>query len=95
MKRQRSATKKLKCCDRFSISIPCSVTYFLEVGARVSLKVVTRESFRNKKQKRRSATKKFEKFLINLALLYLVELATYFLEVGACVSLKVATIVSL
>ena len=30
--------------DQFGIIIPCTATYFLEVGARVSLKVVTKES---------------------------------------------------
>ena len=35
--------------DQFSITIPCSATYFLEVGAHVSLKVATRGSLRGKK----------------------------------------------
>ena len=67
--------------DQLGISIPCSDTNFLEVGARVSLKVATKGFFRGKKnsenlafliifvkQKRRSATKKSEMFLMNLAL---------------------------
>ena len=35
--------------DRFGITIACSDTYFLEVGARVSLKVATKRSIRGKK----------------------------------------------
>ena len=35
--------------DRFGITILCSATYFLEVGARVSLKVATNGSIRSKK----------------------------------------------
>ena len=35
--------------DKFGIIIPCSATYFMEVGARVSLKVATKISFRAKK----------------------------------------------
>ena len=62
--------------------MPCSATYFLEVGARVSLKVAAKKFFRGKKvrkfsifkaiilkQKFRSATKKNGVPLINLALL--------------------------
>ena len=73
--------------DQYSITIPCSATYFLEVGACISLKVATKGSLIGKeysenlyfyvvflKQKRSGATKKFEMFLINLALLYLVQL---------------------
>ena len=30
---------------QFGITIPCSTTYFLEVGARVSLKVATTACF--------------------------------------------------
>ena len=36
-------------CHRFDIIIPCSVTCFLEIGARVSLKVITKVFFRDKK----------------------------------------------
>ena len=59
--------------------IPCSATYFLELGACLSLKLATKQSFRDKKnyvnldlqaiflkQKRRSATKKIEVSLKNL-----------------------------
>ena len=79
--------------DQFSITLPCWATYFRKVGACVSFKVATKESLRVLKtknlafqvvllkQKRRSATKKFEVFFINLA---------YFLEVGSRVSLKKA-----
>ena len=35
--------------DQFGITIACSDTYFLEVGARVSLKVATKRSIRGKK----------------------------------------------
>ena len=35
--------------DQFSITIPCSDTYFLEVGGSVSLKVRNKESIRAKK----------------------------------------------
>ena len=34
--------------DQFGITIPCSAIYFLEVGARVSLKVATKMSIRGK-----------------------------------------------
>ena len=30
--------------DQFGITIPCSAAYFLEIGARVSLKVATKGS---------------------------------------------------
>ena len=53
--------------DQFGITIPCSTTYFLEVGARLSLKVATKGSLRGKK------TEKFR---------FLSCSATYFLEVG-------------
>ena len=35
---------------QFSITIPCSATYFLEVGARVSLKVATKMSLKVQKK---------------------------------------------
>ena len=41
--------RKWSVCNWFGIIIPCSATYFLEVGARVSLKVATRVFFRCKK----------------------------------------------
>ena len=34
--------------DQFGIAIPCPTTYFLEVGARVSLKVANKGSNRGK-----------------------------------------------
>ena len=68
--------------DQFGITIPCSATYFLEVGARVLLKVAAKELFFSRK-KRRSATKKLEMFLINLALLYLVQLHIFWKSVYA------------
>ena len=76
---------------------PCSATYFFEVGTRVLLKLAAKGFLRRKKisfqvvflkEKRRYVTKKFEMFLIDLALSLS---ATYFLEVGARVSLKIAT----
>ena len=67
--------------------MPCTDTYFLKVGARVSLKVANKGSIRGKKKlrklrflgsflkpKRRSARKKFKTFLINLASLYLLHI---------------------
>ena len=35
--------------DQFGMTIPCSATYFLEVGAHVSLKVATKVSLEGKK----------------------------------------------
>ena len=35
--------------DQFGVTIFCSAAYFLEVDARVSLKVATKGSIRNKK----------------------------------------------
>ena len=34
--------KTMKCPYEFDILIPCSATYFLEVDARISLKVATK-----------------------------------------------------
>ena len=34
--------------DQFGITMPCSATYFLEVGARVSLKLATKGFLRGK-----------------------------------------------
>ena len=45
---EESNQKDCSVCHRFCIIIPCSVTYFLEVGARVSLKVTTKVFFRGK-----------------------------------------------
>ena len=71
----------------FTVGKPCPATYFLEVGARASLKLATKVFLRGKKnsenlafqvallkQKRRNAAKKFEMFLMNLALVNLVQL---------------------
>ena len=73
--------------DQFGVGKPCSTTYFLQVGARNSLKLATKWFLRCKKssenwafqvallnQERSNATKKFEMFLINLATMYLAEL---------------------
>ena len=35
--------------DKFGVTIPCSLTYFLKVGAPVSLKVATKGYFRGEK----------------------------------------------
>ena len=37
------------CFHQLGIIIPCSYTYFLEVGARLSLEVATKGSIRDKK----------------------------------------------
>ena len=73
--------------ENYTFTIPCSATYFLEVGARISLKVATKRYPRGKKsseklhfqvvflkQKCKSANKKFGMFLINFTLLYLIQL---------------------
>ena len=39
----------MKRVDQFGITITCSTTYFLEVGARASLKVATKGSPRGKR----------------------------------------------
>ena len=41
--------KDLNFFYQLGITIPCSATYFLEVGARVSLKVATKRPVRGKK----------------------------------------------
>ena len=83
--------------DQFGITIPCSATFSLEVGARISLKVATKGSVRGKKNsenldfsvvflyiaKRRSATFNVELFLINLASLYLAGLHIFVKSVHA------------
>ena len=79
--------KNWRFCDKVGMLMLAPNTYFLEVSARLSLKVVTKASFRGKevlkfsifkvfflKQKRRSATKNNEVPLMNLTLLYLVQL---------------------
>ena len=48
--KRRSATKKIEVLNnKFGILIPFSAIYFLEVGARISLKVATKGSSRGKK----------------------------------------------
>ena len=76
--KRRSATKKFKFLGVIWNSLVWFRYIFLEVSARVSLKVVTKgvlevKNFKNlnftvvsRKQKRRSATKKFEVSLLNL-----------------------------
>ena len=64
--------------DQFGITMPCSATYFLKVGARVSLKANMEEC----NQKVRNV---FDQFGITIP-----GSATYFLEVDAHVSMKVA-----
>ena len=41
--------KRLNSLDQLSTTIACSVTHFLDVSARVSLKVATKVSIRGKK----------------------------------------------
>ena len=41
--------KRLNSLDQFSTTIACSVTHFLDVSARESLKVATKVSIRDKK----------------------------------------------
>ena len=88
--------------DQFGITITFSATDFLEVGARVSLKVATKVSPRCKKdwkfrffgtfsiaktkECRLNVTNVFDQFGISIPCP-----ATYFLEVGAGISLKVVT----
>ena len=73
--------------DQFGVDKSFSTTYYLEVGARVSLKLATKGFLRRKKtienlafqvvflkQKRMNATKKFEMFLINFVSVNLVQL---------------------
>ena len=49
VKTEECNKKDRSACHRFGIIIPCSATYFLEVGARVSLKVDTTVFFRGNK----------------------------------------------
>ena len=72
-------SKKWSDCNKFGMSRSCSVTYFPKVGECFSLKIPTKENFEATflKQKLRSATKKFEMFLIKFASLYLVQLHVF------------------
>ena len=45
---QERNQKLLNAFTQLDIAIPCSATYFLEVGVRVSLKVATKSSPRGK-----------------------------------------------
>ena len=87
--------------DQFGICIACSGIYFVEVGARVSLKVTTKGSIRGftwkfrvsgrfSAEKREECDQKvwnvFDQFGICIACS-----GIYFVEVGARVSLKVTT----
>ena len=102
MQKQRSANKKkLSACNRFDITILSSPAYFLEVGARFSLKVDTKVSFRGKRLWKFQLFGYFsksktecdhedwtvsEKFGIITP-----RLDTFFLELGARFSLNVVT----
>ena len=88
--------------DEFGIGTPCSTTYFLEVGTRVSLKLTTKEFLRAKKLLKLSYWGCFSKAKTEECNQKVPDVfdqigvdkpcsTTYFLEVGACVSLKVAT----
>ena len=88
--------------DKFAITIACSATYFLEVGACVSLKVATKASIEVKKTLKirilgcfskvkaekcdSEVWKFFDQFGINIPCS-----ATFCLEVGTRIWLKVAT----
>ena len=76
--------------------MPVSETYFLEVIATISLKVLTRDFFRSKKfqrfnifeafflkQKLTSATQNIEVYLMNLELVYLVQLHIFWNKMNA------------
>ena len=103
------STAKTEVCDQkvwnvlgqFGICIACSGIYFVEVGARVSLKVTTKGSIRGftwkfrvsgrfSAEKREECDQKvwnvFDQFGICIACS-----GIYFVEVGARVSLKVTT----
>ena len=69
--------KTLNVFDEFGVSKPCSAKYFLEVGARVSLKLATKGFLRG------SVTKKLELFLNNLALVNLAQLHVFWKLVHA------------
>ena len=88
--------------DQFGIFIPCSATCFLEVGAPLSLKVVTKGSTRGKKLKNvwclgcfyKSKKEECDQKLWNAFDQFGITIpcsATYILEVCARVSLKVVT----
>ena len=88
--------------DQFGISIPCSATYFLEVGADVSLKVATKGSIRGKKLWKirflgsfsKAKTEECDLKVWNVFDQFGISIAcsdTYILEFGARVSLEVAT----
>ena len=49
VKTERRDQKVCNVFDQFGITILCSAAYFLEVGARVSLKVATKGSIIDKK----------------------------------------------
>ena len=105
VKTEECDTKRLKFFYQFGITISCLVTYFLEVGARVSLKVATKGSLKitlkiSKKLWKyiflgcfsKAKTEECEQKVWNVFDQFgiIPFSATYFLEVGACVSLKVA-----
>ena len=84
---------------QFGITIPCSATYFLEIGVHVSLKVATKSSIGGKRNSKFRFLASFSKGKTeesNLKIWYIFNQfgitvpcsATYLLEVGARVSLK-------
>ena len=89
--------------NQFGITIPCSATYFLEVGARVSLKVATKGSLRGKKSAKKisflgcfskAKTEECDQNIWSLSDKFgniMTGSDTYFMEVSAHVSLRVAT----
>ena len=94
--REKRDKKVWNVFDEFNISIACWAICLLEVGARISLNAATKGFIAGKKssenldfsvaflvQKRKSATKKFEIFFINLASLKVLELHVFWKSVHA------------
>ena len=89
--------------DQFGVNKPCSTTYFLEVGARVSLKLATKWFLTGKKKLwkfsfsgcfYKAKTEEFNQKVWNIFSQFGIGKpcsTKYFLEVGARVSLKLAT----
>ena len=77
--------------DQFGITIPCSATHFLQVGARVSLKVTTKGSLRGKTTVI-SEERDQEDWIVSDTFGIITSCsATYHLVVGGPVSLSLAT----
>ena len=87
---------------QFGSTIPCSATYSLKVGARLSLKVATKGSISGKKNLKiyifrlflKEKTEKSDQKVGNVFDQFGIAIpcsATYFVEFGARISLKAAT----